>query len=125
MKRKEALRLAIKRIGAALSSAEDGAVGAEKASAGKKLDGQVPAEGSGVGTAAKTEEQAAGLSAIDSQDGAAGVEPGLGERTEEGFQVIGHRSVADRQPVRPVEGASDKLQQPKFIKVGGAPVDEL
>ena len=137
IQRKEALRLTIERIGAALSTGEAAAVstdsgtggattqdGAEisaqstpsRMTSGVKYDNQVPDEDAAEETADSVDPN----SAAARSDSLETSQEDLGSGNVE--QVSGAEK---RAVVKPVEGASEDLQEPMFIKIGSPAVDEL
>lgn len=140
IRRKEALRLAVQRIEAALNTdkaadvstdsstgsatAQDSAEASAQSSStrmtsGVKYDGQVPDA-----TAAEDVAESAGLNNAAAEPDS--LQTSLEELgSEEGTQDLEHVPGARKAVVRPVEGASEDLQEPKFIKIGSPAVDEL
>ena len=144
VKRKEALRLAIEKINTALSSSpvgssSDHAQAQSKGrgfaqhegsamTSGAKFDGQVPSEDPGVEELGESDDEVAVPSELDIQEVASDEGVTYEWRSEEEIQESAELSgVRRRSAIKPVEGASEGLQEPKLIKIGSAsaPADEL
>jgi len=144
VKRKEALRLTIEKIETTLSTSADGS-SADHAKAeskgrgfaqhegsamtsGAKFDGQVPSQDREVEELSENDEEVPVPSELDSQEVSSDEGVTFEWRSEEDIQESEELSGARRRSaIKPVEGASEGLQEPKFIKIGSAsaPVDEL
>ena len=143
IRRKEALRLAIERIEAALgadkadsghtdsstgsTATQDSAEGSAQSSAtrmtsGVKQDGQVPTEDAAAEGLLEGAELAEAAAVSDSLETSSAEDLGSEEGVQESGQALG---MGKKAAVKPVEGASEELQKPKFIKIGSPAVDEL
>ena len=89
---------------------------------GVKQDGQIPTEDLTAEEMVEGGESSHAAAVSDSLETSPAEEPGSKDGIQGSEQVSGVRRKA---VVKPVEGASEDLQEPKFIKIGSPTVDEL